>query len=258
MGNFIDMTGWVMKEHGIEDSRLTVLEKAENSYDGRVQWKCKCECGNIKIFKAKDIRSGKTKSCGCLVKDTLIQRNQNGKGKPNIKNIKIIPTGTKYGKLIVLELLGERTKDRHCIYKCECECGTIINVPGKDLKSGNTQSCGCIKSRGEEKISQILSSNNIIFEKEKTFDNCRFKDTDALARFDFYVDNKYIIEYDGEQHFSDKNVGWGIPLKEIQQKDEFKNQWCKENNIPIIRISYQNLNNICLEDLILETSKFIV
>lgn len=30
MGRFIDMTGWVMSEHGVSDSRLTVVERAED------------------------------------------------------------------------------------------------------------------------------------------------------------------------------------------------------------------------------------
>jgi len=37
-----------------------------------------------------------------------------------------------------------------------------------------------------------------------------------------------------------------------------KNQWCKNNNIPLIRIPYTHLQNLCLEDLQLETSKFII
>lgn len=43
---------------------------------------------------------------------------------------------------------------------------------------------------------------NIPFETEKTFKTCKFFDTNALARFDFYIDNKYLIEYDGETHDS--------------------------------------------------------
>ena len=35
MGKLIDMTGWIMKEHGISDSRLTVLSRAENTKDNR-------------------------------------------------------------------------------------------------------------------------------------------------------------------------------------------------------------------------------
>lgn len=41
MGKFIDMTGWVMKEHGAEGSLLTVLY-----YNGNSKWHCRCECGN--------------------------------------------------------------------------------------------------------------------------------------------------------------------------------------------------------------------
>ena len=40
--------------------------------------------------------------------------------------------------------------------------------------------------------------------------------------------------------------------------DAYKNQWCKENNIPLIRIPYTHLKDLCIEDLQLETSKFIV
>ena len=58
------------------------------------------------------------------------------------------------------------------------------------------------------KISQILRDNNIPFEKEKIFNDCYSKKENAKMRFDFYVNNKYLIEYDGKQHFTDKNVGW--------------------------------------------------
>lgn len=44
----------------------------------------------------------------------------------------------------------------------------------------------------------------------------------------------------------------------IQKRDEYKNNWCKEHHIPLIRIPYTHKNNLCLEDLLLETSKFVV
>jgi hypothetical protein len=36
-----------------------------------------------------------------------------------------------------------------------------------------------------------------------------------------------------------------------------KNQWCLDNNILLIRIPYTHYNDLCLEDLLPETSKFI-
>ena len=45
----IDMTGWIMSEHGVADSRLTVLCQSEDHITPRGQrramWLCECECG---------------------------------------------------------------------------------------------------------------------------------------------------------------------------------------------------------------------
>jgi len=45
---------------------LTVLEKAEQ-YKHGVFWKCLCDCGNETIVLATNLRSGNTKSCGCIL-----------------------------------------------------------------------------------------------------------------------------------------------------------------------------------------------
>ena len=76
----------------------------------------------------------------------------------------------------------------------------------------------------------------------------------------FVYDNKqYIIEYDGKQHFVDtSNHHHFAPLTYIQQHDAYKNNWCKQKNIPIIRIPYTHLNKICLQDLLLETTTFLI
>lgn len=49
--------------------RLTVLERAENSKQGRVSWRCRCMCGNVVTVLSTNLRTGHTRSCGCLVKD---------------------------------------------------------------------------------------------------------------------------------------------------------------------------------------------
>lgn len=70
MGKFIDMTGWVMSEHGVPESRLTVINKDHTEKVGnrtRVYWNCKCSCGNYICLSSHSISSkGATKSCGCL------------------------------------------------------------------------------------------------------------------------------------------------------------------------------------------------
>lgn len=52
--------------------------------------------------------------------------------------------GKRFGKLVVLEELPERAKDGQKVYQCICDCGNYKNVRGKDLRSGNTKSCGCL------------------------------------------------------------------------------------------------------------------
>lgn len=68
MGKFIDMTGWVMKEHGVPESRLTVIDRAP-SKDKHVFWNCVCECGTKLTIRGDQLKRGVAKSCGCLQKE---------------------------------------------------------------------------------------------------------------------------------------------------------------------------------------------
>ena len=54
-------------------NRLLVLEKAPNK-GHKVVWKCLCDCGNITYVEAINLTSNRTKSCGCLKMEKLIQR----------------------------------------------------------------------------------------------------------------------------------------------------------------------------------------
>lgn len=77
-----NMTGWVMKEHGVPNSRLTILRQAEdyiNSNTGihTAQWWCQCECGSDPFVttggRLKD-KKHPTVSCGCYNKEVNIKR----------------------------------------------------------------------------------------------------------------------------------------------------------------------------------------
>lgn len=45
---------------------LVVVKQTGNSKDGKRQYLCKCECGQYRIVKGTDLRSGKVHNCGCI------------------------------------------------------------------------------------------------------------------------------------------------------------------------------------------------
>lgn len=63
MGKVIDLRN---KKFG----RLTVLDENPLIKGNYTMWKCQCECGNIKYINGGSLRAGRTKSCGCIVKET--------------------------------------------------------------------------------------------------------------------------------------------------------------------------------------------
>lgn len=50
--------------------------------------------------------------------------------------------GQRFGRLIVIELADKRTTGR-AVWRCKCDCGSIKEIVGTSLTSGNTKSCGC-------------------------------------------------------------------------------------------------------------------
>ena len=225
--------------------KLTVLYKTNKTGSGGYAiWHCKCECGNECDVLSSYLKRGHTRSCGCLYKEA---------DKNKIKDL----TGQRFGKLIALNPTEERSGSS-VIWFCQCDCGNQCKVSSVALTQGQTISCGCFSgSTGEEKIAEILRENNIEFERQKSFNSCRYKDTFAKAKFDFYIPSyNCLIEYDGIQHFYPRNFGGCSKeqalknFEKVKDHDLYKNKWCKENNIILIRISYKNKDNLTIKDLL--------
>ena len=93
VGRFIDMTGWVMKEHGVPESRLTIIGRAENGVGPNgyplIRWLCECNCKdhNCIIADTYSLTSGHTKSCGCLRNEVAAKRGHNMWKKENTFDI---------------------------------------------------------------------------------------------------------------------------------------------------------------------------
>ena len=228
---------------------LTVIGRDKNSNEGRAMWICRCDCGNIKTVCGKDLRSGRVKSCGCLQKRKTSETNT------------INEIGNKYGFLTVLRKATKEESpnsnlNRDAYWICSCSnCGNSYFIANAhSLRSGHLNSCGCLISKNETKIKQLLTKNNVSFETQKTFNN--LLDKQKLS-FDFYINNQYIIEFDGKQHFI-QDSGWSNKekLEYTHNHDLIKNKYCFEHNIPLIRIPYNA--EYTFEDLKLETTRFLL
>ena len=234
------------EEIGKKYGRLLVIKKDLANKKIGVHWLCQCECGKTVSVSTNSLHAGTVQSCGCLQKEIA----SSSLGSLDLSN-------RTFGKWKVLYKTDKRNSSRQVLWHCKCSCEnkTERDISGSELIRGSTLSCGCLRvSHGEYKIAQLLSSNQIPYETEKTFENCIFNESGAKARFDFFVNNSYLIEFDGVQHYKPT---WSIEdLDNTQKRDHIKNEWCKNNDIPLIRIPYTKLNTLKIEDLLLETSQY--
>jgi hypothetical protein len=222
--------------------KLTVIEK-DNYWSkeyGATTYECECDCGNIKYIRSSSLVTGNIRSCGCINKE--------------IEDL----VGQQFGELTVLRFVEKKYYEETSInmWECECTCGNVVTVAQNNLKSGNTLSCGCLtRSRGEIAISNILKRWGYTFKEQFRFKDCKCKYT---LPFDFVLLDQNskilcLIEFDGLFHYkairypnmtqeqADEN------LKTTHIRDEIKNQYCKENSIPLIRVPYWELYNDNLE-----------
>jgi len=64
----------VVELTGRRFGRLVVLHRAPRRPDGRARWVCRCVCGQERVVDGKSLRSGNTRSCGCLSADKASER----------------------------------------------------------------------------------------------------------------------------------------------------------------------------------------
>jgi len=236
MSKLIDLTG---QKFG----RLTVLYKdTERKTNSGSYWICQCECGKQKSVKSSSLRRGEIVSCGCYRTEQAVAARE---AKGLIDNL----IGQKFGFLTVLKKDSNRDKNGAVKWICQCDCGNITSVQGGNLKrkdENRVVSCGCKHiSIGELNIKQCLEKNNIMFTEQQSFSSLPRK------YFDFAILNNNnqiirLIEFDGEQHYKE-NSFFRDNLLTIQKRDQEKNKWAKDNNIPLVRIPYWERDNITLD-----------
>ena len=170
MGKVIDITNQRFNK------LLVIKRDFEKNINHKAYWICKCDCGNIVSVRGQNLRQGKTKSCGCLLREKTTQRNL------------IDLTNQRFGHLIAKKRIGI-SKSHRGIWLCQCDCGNNCEVETTSLTSGNTKSCGCLNSYAEERIALILKEHDIIFKQQYTFPDL-LGNKGTRLRFDFAIFDK--------------------------------------------------------------------
>lgn len=137
------------------------------------------------------------------------------------------------------------------IIKCPIH-GNFNQSPNNHLKGKGCPKCK--SSKGELNIRKFLTDNNCLFIEQHTFNDCTNIKTNRKLVFDFYLpEHNICIEFDGEQHYKPKSFGSNQSydtkinnLKLIQSRDKLKDEYCQNNNIRLIRITYKQIDSIDL------------
>jgi hypothetical protein len=138
---------------GKKFNRLTVVEEIRDK-NNKLKLKCRCDCGGETITTSDKLKSGHTKSCGCLKRERSLE---NLAKKPNNT---VDRTGIRYGRLIALKNTQKKSGSNF-IWECKCDCGNIVEVSGQSLERGLTQSCGCLQKE-KSKLNGLNSADNLI------------------------------------------------------------------------------------------------
>ena len=234
MSNYYRIINNRTNEIGNKYGRLTIVDIDYNIKPSVAI--CECNCGEIVRVSKADVVSGHTQSCGCLQSERASVVNEK-----DFSNI-VSDAG------VIIKRKAYKNSYGVWMWHCECPiCGKeFVALPAKVMEN-HTTSCGCkINSSKERIIENYLKELNVVYEKQKRFEDCKYKYT---LPFDFAIYNndktlKCLIEYDGQQHFKPIDFFGGIDgFEKTKIRDSIKNQYCEDNNIKLVRISYLNTDN---------------
>lgn len=113
---------------GKKFGRLTVIGTF-CSEKGYRMCRCHCDCGRDTTVYYNNLISGRTKSCGCLMKQNRMKH----------KDL----TGRQFGQILALRPTEKRSKDGSIIWMCQCGCGRKFEINGRYLIRGYRRDCGC-------------------------------------------------------------------------------------------------------------------
>lgn len=222
-----------------------------NSHPHLVQ----CCCGNIVNSRYADFHKRNTVGCNVCKSKKISECRRLSLDQCKIKAIQ---SGC--------ELLDDEVGNAHDFCNFKCECGKKYKTTWNSFNSKGQNRCrNCTKaiSKGEKEIIKILNEL-LISDKHNWYFQFRIKDCKKIRAlpFDFCIidDNKkYLIEYNGRQHYQLSNFGGKYTIEEqknnlkiIQNNDKIKYKFAHKNGIPLLIINY---NEKSIKEKIIEFLK---
>jgi hypothetical protein len=154
----------VLNLTGRRFGRLVVLERAADDYvapSGKrfPCWHVLCDCGTQTTIRGSQMRSGRTRSCGCL-RTEAFQEAQAERSR------RIDLIGQRFGDLIVVERAADyvRPSDGRCDvrWRAACDCGGETVTSGTCLRLGLTTSCGCRRGTTDDLTGSVYARLTVI------------------------------------------------------------------------------------------------
>lgn len=141
--------------------RLTALKPVDVPTKAGSFWLCQCDCGNTTIASTANLKTGNTKSCGCLAHVrktktthpiTVVKTRKTG----HIRDL----TGQRFGRLVVIGYAGVDGSS-HALYRCRCDCGNTVIKRGSSLKTKGVKSCGCLRGQSHGDSSPASNTHRV-------------------------------------------------------------------------------------------------
>ena len=107
---------------------LTVVDIDFDRSHNQAHWICRCDCGNVVTVRGSSLKSGHTRSCGCIG------------NRREVDDLR----GKRFGRLVVIEF-DHIDKYHSSQWLCRCDCGNEVVVSRGNLIKGRARSCGCYK-----------------------------------------------------------------------------------------------------------------
>ncbi len=207
-----------------------------NDSDTKIRLNCICLCGTRRSVLRSSLLGNTSVSCGCYRRDV---KRENSTAEDL--------SGRRFG-LWKVESRGETRMypggGQVIMWNCVCECGTRKAVSRLALKSGESQSCGCLGEpgmRSESIVSKCLDDLGYTYVKQKKYDDLLGTKGKQLS-YDFMVclyDKYFLVECQGEQHYKPIAFFGGEDVYAVQvEHDKRKREYCKSHDLPLLEIPY--------------------